>query len=473
VFVFSRDAESDDLVDDEEQDQCAEDGDTPGHGNACKLIEHLAPMAVDRAGGHAFAEGGIDDHGGEEAGENRAERAACTVNPEGIEGVVVAEPAFDFEDHEGAKGAGDDADEERGERLDEAGGRRDGDEACDSSGDGTESGGFAVVDPLSDGPAKGSGGGSEVGVDEGAGGERTGAKGAAGIEAEPADPEQAGSDKAEDHGVGRHVGVGITEAFAEIDGGDERGDAGSDVDDGAAGEVERGNVAAAGIEESADAPDHVGHGAIDEQRPEGEKDGHGAELHAFGEGAGDERRRDDGKHELVDHVGLLGDGGGVVGVGSEADAAQEDVFEAADEGVAVAEGEGVAADRPEDGDEAHHGKALHHGGKDVFAPYEAAVEERETGAGHEENERGRDKHPGVVCVPLGRLDLLLEGGDLGLRGGCLGKSGSGGKQEGGEEQQRITATAHFESAPKKGPRERAGRRLLHHDAVCGLTCTDA
>jgi hypothetical protein len=70
-----------------------------------------------------------------------------------------------------------------------------------------------------------------------------------------------------------------------------------------------GIVAAGGVEESADTPDHVGHGAIDEQRPEGEEDGHGAELHALGKGAGDERRGDDGEHELVDHVGLLGNGG--------------------------------------------------------------------------------------------------------------------------------------------------------------------
>ncbi len=81
------------------------------------------------------------------------------------------------------------------------------------------------------------------------------------------------------------------------------------MDDRAAGEVQAGKMAAVGVEQTADSPDHVGHGAVDEQRPEGEKDGHGAELHAFGEGAGDEGRGDDGKHELVDHVGLLGDGG--------------------------------------------------------------------------------------------------------------------------------------------------------------------
>ena len=37
---------------------------------------------------------------------------------------------------------------------------------------------------------------------------------------------------------------GIAEALAEIEGGDQRRDAGGDVDHGAAGEIEAGNVAA-------------------------------------------------------------------------------------------------------------------------------------------------------------------------------------------------------------------------------------
>ena len=180
---------------------------------------------------------------------------------------------------------------------------------------------------------------------------------------------------------------------------------------------------AGGVEQAAHAPDHVGHGAVDEQRPEGEKDGHGAELHALGKGAGDERRGDDGEHELVDHVGLLGNGGGVVGIGREAHAAQEEVLEAADEDVAVAEGQRVADDGPENGDQAHHGEALHHGAEDVLLAHQAAVEERQAGAGHQQDQGGGDQHPGVVAGGLGILDSLLEGGDLGL--GCGGLCGMG------------------------------------------------
>ena len=156
------------------------------------------------------------------------------------------------------------SDEQRREGLDEAGSRGNGDQSGDRAGDGAERGGLAVVNPLGDGPAEGGCGGGKVGVDEGAGGQRAGAQRAAGVESEPAHPEQTGADEAENHRVRRHVGMRIAEALAQIEGGDQRRDAGGDVDDGAAGEIEAGNVPAGGVEQAADAPDHVGHGAIDE-----------------------------------------------------------------------------------------------------------------------------------------------------------------------------------------------------------------
>ena len=170
----------------------------------------------------------------------------------------------------------------------------------------------------------------------------------------------------------------------------------------------------------------MGHGIVDQQGPEAEEDGHGAELHALGEGSGDEGGGDDGEHELVDHVGLMGDGGGVGGFGGEADSVEEEIIEAADEAVSVAEGEGITDQRPEDGDEAHHGKALHHGAEHVFSADEAAVEERQAGAGHEQDEGGGDQHPGVVAGRLCVGDGFLEGGDLGLGGRRLVCGGAGG-----------------------------------------------
>ena len=112
-----------------------------------------------------------------------------------------------------------------GEGLDKAGGRGDGHQSGDRAGDGAQGGGLAVVNPLGDGPAEGGGGGGKVGVDEGAGGQRAGGQSAAGVEAEPAHPQQAGADEAEHHGVRRHVGLRIADALAQIECSHQRRDA--------------------------------------------------------------------------------------------------------------------------------------------------------------------------------------------------------------------------------------------------------
>jgi hypothetical protein len=207
------------------------------------------------------------------------------------------------------------------------------------AGDGSEGGGFAVLNPLGGYPADGGCCCCKLRVDKGAGGQRTGIECAAGVEAEPAHPQQSGTDEAEHHGVGRHILLRIAGALAEVEAGDQGRDAAGDVDYGASGKVEDRPAAAGDVEDSTDAPDHVSHGAVDDERPEGEKDRHGAELDALGKSAGDKRRSNDGEHELVDHEGLLGDGATVVGIGRQTHAAEEDVLKAADDAVARSKGQ--------------------------------------------------------------------------------------------------------------------------------------
>ena len=84
------------------------------------------------------------------------------------------------------------------------------------------------------------------------------------------------------------------------------------------------------------------------------------------------------------------------------------MVKSANEAGAGVKGKAVGEERPEHGDDGHHGEALHHGGEDVFAPHEAAVEEGETGAGHHENEGGAGEHPAVVCRGFGIRNLGLE-----------------------------------------------------------------
>ena len=172
---------------------------------------------------------------------------------------------------------------------------------------------------------------------------------AAGVEAEPAEPQQRRAHDGHGQVVRLHRLVPVAAALAEHDRADERGDARGDVHDGAAGEVERAEL----LQPAAVAPDPVGERVVDEGRPEHGEQQEGRELHALGEGAGDQRRRDDGEHHLEQHEHLMRDRLRVRVEGLDADAAQADPVEAADDAALVrAEGEAVAPQHPLDRDHA-------------------------------------------------------------------------------------------------------------------------
>ena len=82
-------------------------------------------------------------------------------------------------------------------------------------------------------------GGGEQRVDEGQRGDAVGFEGGAGVEAEPAHPQQRGADHGQGQAVRRHRFLAVADALADHVGADQAGDAGVDVHHGAAGEVER------------------------------------------------------------------------------------------------------------------------------------------------------------------------------------------------------------------------------------------
>ncbi len=96
---------------------------------------------------------------------------------------------------------------------------------------------MATGDAFGQGPGEGGGGRSEDGVDEGDGGQRIGFEIGAGVEAEPAEPEQAGTDIGEDQVVRRDGFLEEGGARPEDQRGDEGGHTGIDVNHGTAGEV--------------------------------------------------------------------------------------------------------------------------------------------------------------------------------------------------------------------------------------------
>jgi hypothetical protein len=125
-------------------------------------------------------------------------------------------------------------------------------------------------------------------------------------------------------------------------------------------------------------------------------------------GSCDQGRRNDGEHELIDHESLRGDGGSIGWIRRGSHASQKEVMQAADDAVAFAKGQRVAKNGPRDGHNRHHGKALHHGGQDVFLADKPAIEKRQSGAGHEKDQGGTGEHPGVIGGAFGIRNLLFQ-----------------------------------------------------------------
>ena len=136
-------------------------------------------------------------------------------------------------------------------------------------------------------------------------------QGAAAVKAEPAKPEQARTQ----HGHGQVVRLKVFTAIA-LAGTDNqdrcqcRCPAG-DMNHQATGKVMHPHF----TQPAAAAPYPVADRIIDQNRPEQTEEHKGPEADPFGKGAGNQRRRNNGEHALVDHEHGLRNGGCVIGTG--------------------------------------------------------------------------------------------------------------------------------------------------------------
>ena len=181
-------------------------------------------------------------------------------------------------------------------------------------------------------------------------------------------------------------------ALAEHDGADQGGGRRVDVDDGAAGKVK--GVAG----EPAATPYPVANREVDQGNPQNCEGQEGGELHALGKGAGDQRRGDDGEHQLKGAEQQVGDGGGAGG-GVEADTGQAGKIQVADKAADIgAEGQRVAVKHPDDRDDAQADEALHDGAQNVLGADQTAIEQGQA-RGHQHDQGRSDEHEGnVTCI---------------------------------------------------------------------------
>ena len=106
----------------------------------------------------------------------------------------------------------------------------------------------------------------------------------------------------------RHRLFAEADTLAQDDTKNQRRPAGSHVNDGTSSEIDRldpGILIPYTIHEPIDAPDHVRLGKIDDEHPERHEHANGGEFHAFGNGADNQSRRNDGEHQLVHRVHVL------------------------------------------------------------------------------------------------------------------------------------------------------------------------
>ena len=96
-----------------------------------------------------------------------------------------------------------------------------------------------VADALGDQPAQAGGAGGDHGVDPDHRGGVVGGERRAGVEAEPAEPEQAGAEHDQGEVVRPHRVAPPADPLAQHDGQQQTGDTGVDVDGRATGEVDR------------------------------------------------------------------------------------------------------------------------------------------------------------------------------------------------------------------------------------------
>ena len=234
----------------------------------------------------------------------------------------------------------------------------------------------------------------------------------------------------------RHVLGAVAQALAEHARGDQACDAAVDVDHRAAGEVE----GAERPDPAAGTPHPVRDRRVDDDPPEPREPEHRRKPHPVGEGAADQRRGDDREGHLERHEDALGDR---AGQRVDAHAAQEQALQAAEIGPLAAERQAVAERHPDQGREAAGGEDLHAHREHVLLAHHAAVEHREAGDGHHQDQRGRGQHPGGVAGIQHRL----------LRPGARGR----------KERRRTADQAESAAAPGAAPPPHPVRnRCLKH-----------
>ncbi len=177
-------------------------------------------------------------------------------------------------------------------------------------------------------------------------------------------------------------------AFAHQVGTYQTRDSRVNVHHGAAGEVQR-----AIPRKKTARPDHVRNRQICQRHPHADKNQHGGEADALGDGADDQTHGDTGERRLERHVDILIE---AAHYRFQLDVFQHCPLEATEEGVAFAEGQRIAVHNPQHTDQCKRHRHLRQHREHVFAANQTAVKQRDPWNRHKQHQRGANHHKCVV-----------------------------------------------------------------------------
>ena len=197
-----------------------------------------------------------------------------------------------------------------------------------------------------------------------------------------------------------HRLTAVVLALAEDDAKDQSAPSRGHVHYGAASEIQRldrGVFVERSAHESGGGPDHVSEREVHREHPDGHKQKHRGELHALGDGSDNQGRGDDGEGELEHGPHGIADPVVARAHGTRLDALEHRVRRIANDCVAGTEREAVSDGPPKDRHQSGDAHALSQHRKDVLLADQTAVEQRQSGHGHEQHQRGGSHLPSVVA----------------------------------------------------------------------------
>ena len=190
------------------------------------------------------------------------------------------------------------------------------------------------------------------------------------VETEPSEPEQGGTYHRHRQTVGHKIGPAKALSRPNNKNSGQGGHTAGGVDHQTAGEVHYTKA----TEPAAAAPDPVTDRVINKYRPKHRENHKRHEPDPLGKGSGDQRRRDYGKHALINHKHCLRNGRGVVRTWGRGDAVEPEPRQITDKAAdSRPKRHRIAQIDPFDSYQRYHKQALHDRTEHILAPDHARV----------------------------------------------------------------------------------------------------